>query len=58
MVPEALENLTPKERHAIHRMLRLKVLVSADESVEITGVFGGPLEASASGSAKTEDMLR
>jgi len=43
MVPEALEDLVSEERHAIYEMLRLKVVVSADMPVEVTGVFGGPL---------------
>jgi site-specific DNA recombinase len=56
MVPETLDNLTSKERHSIYRMLRLKVVVSADRPIEVTGVFGGPLETSAHRSAKTEGM--
>ena len=56
MVSEALDDLGPKERHSIYRMLRLKVVVCADGSVEVTGVFGGPLEVGASRSMKTEDL--
>ena len=56
MVPESLDNLTSKERHSIYRMLRLKVVVSADRPIEVTGVFGGPLETSAHHSAKTDGM--
>ena len=55
MVSEALDDLGPKERHSIYRMLRLKVVVCADGSVEVTGVFGGPLEVGASRFMKTED---
>jgi hypothetical protein len=54
MVPKTLDNLTSEERHSIYRMLRLKAVVSADGSVEVTGVFGGPLETSAHRSTKTE----
>jgi hypothetical protein len=54
MVPETLDNLTSEERHSIYRMLRLKAVVSADGPVEVTGVFGGPLETSAHRSTKTE----
>jgi hypothetical protein len=36
--------------------MRLKVLVFPDGSVEVTGVFGGPLELSDSRSVKTEDL--
>ena len=43
MVPENLDSLASEERHSVYRMLRLKVVVSADGSVEVTGVFGGPL---------------
>ena len=54
MVPEALGALTSKERHRVYKMLRLKVLIHADRPVEVTGVFGRPLEASAPRSVKTE----
>ena len=43
-VPETLDSLTSKERHSIYKMLRLRIVVSADGPMEITGVFGGPLE--------------
>ena len=56
MVPEALDGLTPEERHSIYRMLRLKVVVCADGRVEVTGVFGGPLEAGPSSSVETGVM--
>ena len=54
LVPEALDALTSEERHRVYKMLRLKVLMHADGSAEITGVFGGPLDAGAAGSVKTE----
>jgi hypothetical protein len=54
MVPEDLEDLASEERHAIYKMLRLRVVVFADKPVEVTGVFGGPLGAEATRSAKTE----
>jgi hypothetical protein len=47
MVPETLNSLTSQERHGTQEMVRLRVVVSADGPVEITGVFGSPLEASA-----------
>jgi site-specific DNA recombinase len=56
MVPEALDELTSEERHNVYKMMRLKVLISADRTVEVTGVFGGPLEASASRSIETEGI--
>jgi site-specific DNA recombinase len=54
MIPEALDDLTSKERHDVYRMMRLKVLIPADGPVEVTGVFGEPLEASAPRSVKAE----
>ena len=44
-VSETLDSLTSRERHGIYEMRRLRVVVFADEPVEITAVFGGPLEA-------------
>ena len=41
-VPEALENLTPEERHRDYNMLRLKVLAYPDSRLEVNGVLGGP----------------
>ena len=58
MIPEALDALTPEERHRVYKMLRLRVLLNADGSTEITGVFGGPLDADAAGSVKTEVSSR
>jgi len=55
MVPGALDNLTAEERHSVYKMLQLRVVISADGSLEITGVFGGPLGAEATRSVKTED---
>ena len=56
MVPEALDGLVPEERHSIYRMLQLKVVVCADGRVEVTGVFGGPLEAGPTRSVETGVM--
>ena len=38
-VAEVLGNLPPEERHRIYKMLRLKVVVGADESIKISGAF-------------------
>jgi site-specific DNA recombinase len=54
MVPEALDELTPEERHRVYKMLRLGVTVYADGLAEITGAFGGLLEVRPSSSVKTE----
>jgi hypothetical protein len=53
MVPEALHGLAPKERRSIPWMLRLKVVACPDGQAEVTGVFGGPLEAGPSRSIET-----
>ena len=53
--PKALDDLTPEERRDVYKMMRLKLIASRDGSVEVTGVFGGPLEVGASRSIKTED---
>jgi hypothetical protein len=58
MIPEALDDLTPEERRDVYKMMRLKVIVFSDGSVEVTGVFGGPLELGAFRSMKTEDSWR
>ena len=54
MVPEALDNLTPEERHRVYKMMRINALMYADGLVEITGAFGGLLEVGSSHSVKTE----
>ena len=58
MVPEALDTLTSEERHRVYKTMRLKVLVFADRSVEVTGVFGGPLEADTARSVKSVGTWR
>ena len=40
IAPEALEALTPEERHQLYRMLRLEVVVRPDANLEVSGVFG------------------
>ena len=58
MIPEALEDLTPQERHGIYKTLRLRVVVPTDGPLEVTGVFGGPLEDNAPSSVKKEGTWR
>ena len=41
MVPEALDELTPEERHRIYKILRLMVTVCPEGILEVSGVFGG-----------------
>jgi site-specific DNA recombinase len=40
IAPEALDSLTPEERHNLYKMLRVEVLVRPDSSLEVSGVFG------------------
>ncbi|MDP9475500.1 MAG: zinc ribbon domain-containing protein, partial [Actinomycetota bacterium] len=54
MVPEALDDLTPEERHRVYKMLRLNVIMYAEGLVEISGVFGGLVDMKSSNSVKTE----
>ena len=41
MAPEALDSLTPEERHELYKMLRLKARALVDGTVEIGGALGG-----------------
>jgi hypothetical protein len=41
MVPEALDELTPEERHRVYKMMHLNVVMSADGLAKVTGTFGG-----------------
>jgi hypothetical protein len=54
MIPEVLDSLSSEERHDVYRMMRLNVLISTVRPVEVTGVFGGPLEVAAPRSVKIE----
>jgi site-specific DNA recombinase len=40
IAPEALDSLTPEERHHLYRMLRLEVVVRPDGDLEVSGAFG------------------
>jgi site-specific DNA recombinase len=51
MVPEALETLSPQERHRVYRMLRLKVVAHPGDTMEVQGVFGDRFLG-------TQDVLR
>ncbi|HWS81193.1 MAG TPA: hypothetical protein VN178_09230, partial [Rubrobacter sp.] len=39
LVPEALEELSPKERHRVYRMLRLSVVAHSDATLEVHGAL-------------------
>ncbi len=45
LMPEALGALAPEDRHRVYKMLRLKVRLFADDSMEITGVFPEPMRS-------------
>jgi hypothetical protein len=38
--PEALNELTPEERHHVYRMLRLRAAVRIGGTIEVNGMFG------------------
>ena len=38
--PEALNELTPEERHHVYRMLRLRAAVRIGGAIEVSGMFG------------------
>jgi hypothetical protein len=43
MTPAALDGLDPEERHHVYKLLRLTVKVSADGSLDVSGVLGNSL---------------
>jgi protein-tyrosine-phosphatase len=50
MTPEALDGLAPEERHRVYRMLKLKVLIKPDGTLEASGkLLGKTSEAGAYG---------
>jgi hypothetical protein len=40
VAPDALESLTPEERHHVYKMLKLRVIVGSDGALKISGAFG------------------
>jgi len=40
MVPKALHALGPKERHRIYKLLKLRVNLSTDRGLEVSGALG------------------
>src|SRR5215216_181799 len=47
MAPKVLDSLDPEERHRFYKMLRLRVRLWPDRSLEITGAFPEPLKVGA-----------
>ncbi|MBD0328108.1 MAG: recombinase family protein, partial [Pyrinomonadaceae bacterium] len=46
MIPGALNDLAPEERHHVYKMLRLRILVHPDGILEVSGTYGNVLELS------------
>jgi hypothetical protein len=44
MAPKVLDSLDAEERHRFYKMLRLRVRLWPDRSLEITGAFPEPLK--------------
>ena len=40
ILPEALEDLTPNERHQLYKMLQLEVIAYPDKTLQVSGSFG------------------
>jgi small-conductance mechanosensitive channel len=40
---EALDSMSPEQRHRFYKMLRIKVHIDAEDALEITGVFPEPI---------------
>ena len=40
MVPQALDNLSPEERHRVYKLLKLRVGMHLDGTLEVSGVLG------------------
>jgi hypothetical protein len=38
--PEALDRLSPEERHQVYRMLRLRAAIRIGSTLEVSGMFG------------------
>ena len=54
MGPEALDDLTLEERHHLYKMMRLPMVMYADELAEVIGAIGGLLDTPGMISVKTE----
>jgi site-specific DNA recombinase len=59
MAPEALDSLTPEERHQVYKMLRLKVTAHLSGDVELAGdlvrvPYGGNVEESKAGEERSK----
>ncbi len=54
MAREALETLTPEDRHRIYKLLRLGVRFRPEWPLEITGVFAQVAEEAEKGSSDSK----
>ncbi len=43
MAPEALSSLTAEERHQVYKMLRVRVTVHMDGTLEVSGALAGAI---------------
>ncbi len=41
--PDALDSLTPEERHHVYELLKLRATLHADDTLEVSGAFGNDL---------------
>jgi hypothetical protein len=46
MAPDALESLTPEERHRVYRMLRIRAVAHVDGTLEVSGALAGAVGVS------------
>jgi hypothetical protein len=51
MAPDALESLTPEERHRVYRMLRIRAVAHVDGTLEVSGALAGAVGVSNLGTA-------
>ena len=58
MVPQALDSLTPEERHQVYKMLRVEVVVDANGRVEVIGALRADPEVCNSDSARLRKIGR
>jgi site-specific DNA recombinase len=58
MVPQALDSLTPEERHQVYKMLRVEVVVDANGRVEVKGALRADPEVCNSDSARSRRIGR
>jgi hypothetical protein len=58
MVPEALDNRTPEERHCVYTMRRLNVLAYPEGTLKVSGTLGDGKGLRTSGLTQTSSLHR